>query len=212
MYVWLKAFHVIAIIAWMAGMLYLPRLFVYHCEAEPGSKQSETFKVMERRLLNAIITPAMVVSWALGLWLAWTGGSYVAGWLQAKVVLVVGLSALHGVFARCVRDFAADRNRHSQKFYRIINEVPTILMIGIVILAVVKPFCPRPLAAAKPHSALQRCLPPSTRRRRHLRREPSLPILGSSPRTQANTFSTGPSAGAGRCIGPQTPRSRPAIP
>ena len=140
MYVWLKAFHVIAIIAWMAGTLYLPRLFVYHCEAEPGSKQSETFKVMERRLLHAIITPAMIASWALGLWLAWTGGSYVAGWLQAKVVLVVGLSALHGFFERCVRDFAADRNRHSQKFYRIINEVPTILMIGIVILAVVKPF------------------------------------------------------------------------
>jgi len=110
MYVWLKAFHVIAIIAWMAGMLYLPRLFVYHCEAEPGSKQSETFKVMERRLLNAIITPAMVVTWALGLWLAWTGGAYVAGWLQAKVVLVVGLSALHGFFVRWVRDFAADRN------------------------------------------------------------------------------------------------------
>jgi protoporphyrinogen IX oxidase len=140
MYVWLKAFHIIAIIAWMAGMLYLPRLFVYHCEAEPGSKQSETFKVMERRLLNAIMTPAMVVSWALGLWLAWTGGSYAAGWLQAKVVLVVGLSALHGFFARWVRDFAADRNRHSQKFYRIINEIPTILMIGIVILVVVKPF------------------------------------------------------------------------
>jgi putative membrane protein len=140
MYLWLKAFHVIAIIAWMAGMLYLPRLFVYHCEAEPGSKQSETFKVMEQRLLNAIMTPAMAVSWALGLWLAWMGGSYAAGWLQAKVVLVVGLSALHGFFARCVRDFAADRNRHSQKFYRIINEVPTILMIGIVILALVKPF------------------------------------------------------------------------
>src|SRR5262249_48648517 len=149
MYVWLKAFHVIAIIAWMAGMLYLPRLFVYHCEAEPGSKQSETFKVMERRLLNAIITPAMMVSWALGLWLAWTGGAYVAGWLQAKVVLVVGLSALHGFFVRWVRDFAADRNRHSQKFYKIINEIPTILMIGIVILAVVKPFCPR------------RCRPPN---------------------------------------------------
>src|SRR5215813_1652596 len=130
MYVWLKAFHVIAIIAWMAGMLYLPRLFVYHCEAEPGSKQSETFKVMERRLLNAIITPAMVVSWALGLWLAWTGGSYVAGWLQAKVVLVVGLSALHGFFARCVRYFAADRNLHSQNFCRFINEIPRILVIG----------------------------------------------------------------------------------
>ena len=140
MYEWLKAFHIIAVIAWMAGMLYLPRLFVYHCEAEPGSKQSETFKVMERRLLNAIMTPAMVVSWALGLWLAWTGGSYAAGWLQAKVVLVVGLSALHGFFARWVRDFTADRNRHSQNFYRIINEIPTILMIGIVILVVVKPF------------------------------------------------------------------------
>jgi protoporphyrinogen IX oxidase len=140
MYVWLKAFHVMAIIAWMAGMLYLPRLFVYHCEAEPGSKQSETFKVMERRLLNAIITPAMVASWVLGLWLAWTSGFYSAGWLQAKVVLVIVLSAVHGFFVRCVREFAADQNRRSQKFYRIINEVPTILMIGIVILAVVKPF------------------------------------------------------------------------
>jgi protoporphyrinogen IX oxidase len=140
MYLWLKAFHVIAIIAWMAGMLYLPRLFVYHCEAEPHSRQSETFKLMERRLLKAIITPAMVVSWALGLWLAWTGGSYVAGWLQAKVVLVLALSVLHGFFVRCVRDFALDQNRHSQRFYRIINEVPTVLLIGIVILAVVKPF------------------------------------------------------------------------
>jgi len=137
---WLKAFHVIAIIAWMAGMLYLPRLFVYHCEAEPHSRQSETFKLMERRLLNVITTPAMAVSWVLGLWLAWTGGSYVVGWLQAKVVLVVALSALHGFFARCVRDFALDQNRHSQRFYRIINEVPTVLLVGIIILAVVKPF------------------------------------------------------------------------
>jgi protoporphyrinogen IX oxidase len=140
MYVWLKAFHVIAIIAWMAGMLYLPRLFVYHCEAEPGSKQSETFKVMERRLLHSIITPAMVVSWVLGLWLAWAGGFYAAGWLHAKLVLVIALSALHGFLVRCVREFAADRNRHSQQFYRVLNEIPTILMIGIVILAVVKPF------------------------------------------------------------------------
>jgi putative membrane protein len=140
MYEWLKAFHVIAIIAWMAGMLYLPRLFVYHCEAEPGSRQSETFKVMERRLLKAIINPAMVVSWALGLWLAWKGGWYTAGWLQAKVVLALMLSVLHGFFVRWVRDFAADRNPHTRRFYRIINEVPTILMIGIVILAVVKPF------------------------------------------------------------------------
>jgi putative membrane protein len=140
MYVWLKAFHVIAIIAWMAGMLYLPRLFVYHCEAEPHSRQSETFKIMERRLLNMITTPAMVVSWVLGLWLAWAGGSYLAGWLQAKVVLVLGLSALHGFFVRCVREFARDQNRHSQGFYRIINEVPAVLLVGIVILAIVKPF------------------------------------------------------------------------
>jgi protoporphyrinogen IX oxidase len=140
MYVWLKAFHVIAIIAWMAGMLYLPRLFVYHCEAEPHSRQSETFKVMERRLLNVITTPAMAASWVLGLWLAWTGGAYAAGWLHAKVVLVLALSALHGFFVRCVRDFALDENRHSQRFYRIINEVSTVLLIGIVILAVVKPF------------------------------------------------------------------------
>ena len=139
-YPWLKALHVIAIIAWMAGMLYLPRLFVYHCEAEPGSKQSETFKVMERRLLTVIINPAMVVSWAFGLWLGWSGGWYAASWLQAKVVLALILSGLHGFFVRWVRDFAADTNRHSQKFYRIVNEVPTILMIGMVILVVVKPF------------------------------------------------------------------------
>ena len=121
-------------------MLYLPRLFVYHCEAEPGSRQSETFKVMERRLLTIIINPAMVVTWALGLWLAWSGGWYSAGWLQAKVVLALLLSGLHGFFVRCVRDFANDTNRRSQKFYRIVNEAPTILMIGIVLLAVVKPF------------------------------------------------------------------------
>ncbi|SRR6266508_3627672 len=140
LYPWLKALHVIAIIAWMAGMLYLPRLFVYHCEAEAGSKQSETFKLMERRLLTVIINPAMIVSWALGLWLAWSGGWYAAGWLQAKVVLALILSGLHGFFVRCVRDFANDANQRSPKFYRIVNEVPTILMIGIVILAVVKPF------------------------------------------------------------------------
>jgi protoporphyrinogen IX oxidase len=140
MYEWLKAFHVIAIIAWMAGMLYLPRLFVYHCEAEPGSKQSETFKVMERRLLKAIINPAMTVSWVLGIWLVWQGGWYLSGWFHAKLVLVLALSGMHGAFVRWVRDFAADKNQHSHKFYRIINEVPTILMIGIVLLVVVKPF------------------------------------------------------------------------
>jgi putative membrane protein len=145
MYEWVKAFHIIAVIAWMAGMLYLPRLFVYHCAAEKGSVQSETFKVMERRLLRAIINPAMIATWLLGLWLAWHGpdsryGWFASGWLETKIVLVLALSALHGMLVRWVKDFATDSNRHSQRFYRIINEVPTILMIAIVILAVVKPF------------------------------------------------------------------------
>ncbi len=140
LYAWLKAFHVIAVIAWMAGMLYLPRLFVYHCAAEKGSVQSETFKVMERRLLRAIINPAMIATWILGLWLAWSGHWFDSGWLQAKFTLVLALSALHGLFARWVKAFAIDANRHSQRFYRIINEIPTLLMIAIVILAVVKPF------------------------------------------------------------------------
>jgi protoporphyrinogen IX oxidase len=124
----------------MAGMLYLPRLFVYHCEAPVGSPQSETFKVMERRLLKAIINPAMIATWVLGLWLIWSGGWYAAHWLWAKLALVLILSAVHGLYTRYVREFAADRNTRSQKFYRIINEVPTVLMIGIVILVIVKPF------------------------------------------------------------------------
>ena len=145
MYEWIKAFHIIAVIAWMAGMLYLPRLFVYHCAAEKDSVQSETFKTMERRLLRAIINPGMIATWLLGLWLAWHGpdsryGWFASGWFEAKLALVIALSALHGFFARWVKDFAADRNRHSARFYRIINELPTAIMIGIVILAVVKPF------------------------------------------------------------------------
>ena len=139
-YEWVKALHVIAVIAWMAGMLYLPRLFVYHCDAEAGSKQSETFKLMERRLLRAIINPAMVVTWVVGLWLAIESGHYRSGWMQAKFVLVLILSAVHGLLARWTREFAQDRNTHSQKFYRVINEIPTLLMIGIVILVIVKPF------------------------------------------------------------------------
>jgi protoporphyrinogen IX oxidase len=139
-YLWLKAFHIIAVIAWMAGMLYLPRLFVYHCASAPGSPQSETFKVMERRLLKAIINPAMIATWVLGLWLAWRAGFWQAGWLHAKIGLVVGMSAVHGFFARCVKDFAADRNTRSAGFYRVFNEVPTLLLIAIVVLVVVKPF------------------------------------------------------------------------
>jgi putative membrane protein len=140
MYEWIKALHVIAVIAWMVGMLYLPRLFVYHCGAEIGSKQSETFKVMERRLLKAIINPAMAVTWLAGLYLAFAGHWFSAGWLQGKLLLVLAMSAMHGFLGRCVKDFAADRNRRSERFYRIINEVPTVLMIGVVILVVVKPF------------------------------------------------------------------------
>ncbi len=140
MYEWIKAFHVIAVIAWMAGMLYLPRLFVYHCDAPPASQQSETFKLMERRLLKVIINPAMIAAWVLGLWLAWQAGWFGAGWLQLKLVLVLILSGLHGFLVRWVRDFGFDRNQHTARFYRIINELPTVLMIGIVILAVVKPF------------------------------------------------------------------------
>ena len=140
MYEWIKALHVIAVISWMAGMLYLPRLFVYHCEAEIGSKQSETFKVMEWRLLKVIINPAMIVTWLAGLYLAWSGHFFSSGWFHAKLTLVIILSGVHGFFVRWVKDFAADRNTRSQKFYRIINEVPTILMIFIVILVIVKPF------------------------------------------------------------------------
>lgn len=140
MYEWLKAFHIIAVIAWMAGMLYLPRLYVYHCDAEAGSKQSETFKIMERRLLRGIINPAMILAWALGLWLAWEAKWWWSIWFQAKFVLVVGMSVLHGYLSRWRRDFEADRNTHSENFYRFINEVPTVLMIAIVILVVIKPF------------------------------------------------------------------------
>ncbi len=140
LYDWLKAFHVIAVIAWMAGMLYLPRLFVYHCETPKGSIQSETFKVMERRLLKAIINPAMIAAWVLGLVLVWQGGWIASGWLHAKLALVLGLSALHGTFARQVRIFAADANTRPARYFRILNEVPTVLMIGIVILVIVKPF------------------------------------------------------------------------
>ena len=140
LYPWFKALHIIAIISWMAGMLYLPRLFIYHCAAKPGSEQSETFKVMERRLLTIIINPAMVASWVLGLWLAFDGKLYLSDWFHAKFALVLAMSAIHGLFVRWVREFSLDKNQHDQKFYRIINEVPTLLMIGIVILAVVKPF------------------------------------------------------------------------
>ena len=137
---WVKALHIIAVISWMAGMLYLPRLFVYHVEAAPGSQQSETFKVMERRLLRIIINPAMIVVWLTGLWMAYDEGFFYAPWLHAKLTLVLVMSALHGYFAGIVKTFAADKNVRPARFYRFLNEVPTVLMALIVVLVVVKPF------------------------------------------------------------------------
>jgi putative membrane protein len=139
-YLWAKAIHVVAVIAWMAGMLYLPRLFVYHVDAEKGSVQSETFKVMERRLLRGIINPAMIVTWVFGLWMAWKIFHFEGGWLHAKIALVLILSGLHGYLAAAVRKFAEDKNEKPAKHWRIVNEIPTLLMIVIVILVVVKPF------------------------------------------------------------------------
>jgi protoporphyrinogen IX oxidase len=140
MELWTKAVHVIAVIAWMAGLLYLPRLFVYHAQAEPGSQQSETFKVMESRLLRVIMNPAMIVVWITGGLLAWRQGMYVDRWFWTKMVLVVGLTWYHHALGLWRKDFAADRNSRDQRFYRIINEVPTLLMVGIVVLVIVKPF------------------------------------------------------------------------
>jgi len=140
MVLWVKALHIISVIAWMAGMLYLPRLFVYHADAPKGSELSETFKVMERRLLKAIINPSMILVFATGIALAVLTGYWQAPWLQAKFVFVLGLGGLHGYFARCVGVFAADANVRPARFYRVMNEVPSVLMVVIVILAVVKPF------------------------------------------------------------------------
>jgi protoporphyrinogen IX oxidase len=140
LYDWLLALHIIAVIAWMAGMLYLPRLYVYHCRAAKGSEMSETFKIMERRLLRAIINPAMIAAWLLGLALAWEGGHWGALWLNGKLLMLLGMQLIHAALSRWRRAFANDANTHSERFYRFMNEVPTVLMIGIVILAVLKPF------------------------------------------------------------------------
>ena len=141
-YPWLKALHIVSVIAWMAGLLYLPRLFVYHCEAPAGSVQSETFKVMERRLLRGIMNPAMGATFLFGLALLLTPGvaDWGSGWLYVKLVLVAGLAGYHHALARWRKAFAADANRRPARFYRLMNEVPTVFMIGIVIMVVVKPF------------------------------------------------------------------------
>lgn len=139
-YEWIKALHIMSFIAWMAGMFYLPRLFVYHADAEVGSDKSETFKVMERRLLKAIINPAMIATWVFGLWLAYEIAALSQGWFHAKLTLVLIMSAVHGYLSACVRRFAKDENKKSARFYRILNEVPTVLMVFIVILVIGKPF------------------------------------------------------------------------
>jgi putative membrane protein len=138
---WVKALHVISVIAWMAGMLYLPRLFVYHADAEPGSKQSETFKVMERRLYRGIINPAMVATFVFGIWMIWAGfvdWSMIWPWIKAAAVIL--MSAFHGLLGQWRRAFAEDRNTRPARFYRLVNEVPTVLMIVIVLMVVAKPF------------------------------------------------------------------------
>lgn len=139
-YLWLKALHIIAVIAWMAGMLYLPRLFVYHAACDARSAQSETFKTMENRLLSYIMLPAMTVTWIAGIVLVFLGQWVGAGWFHAKFIAVIAMTILHGLFAHWVNEFRYDRNRHTQKFYRIINEIPTVLVIIIVVLATIKPF------------------------------------------------------------------------
>lgn len=139
-YDWLKAVHVVAIISWMAAMLCLPRLFIYHTQVKTGSEASELFKVMERRLLRIIMNPAMVLSWVVGLWLAWQAGWFKAPWFHGKLALVLALSAVHGHYSKAVRLFAEDKNEKSTRHWRIMNEVPAVLMIGIVVLVVVKPF------------------------------------------------------------------------
>ncbi len=138
---WFKAFHVISVIAWMAGMLYLPRLFVYHSVTETGSDKSETFKVMERRLYRGITTPAMIAAWFFGLAMVAHGiVDWSQGWAWVKAVAVIAMSGIHGMLGGYLRAFREDRNTKPQRFFRIINEVPTVLMIIIVIAVIVRPF------------------------------------------------------------------------
>ncbi|MFC1673032.1 protoporphyrinogen oxidase HemJ [Pseudomonadota bacterium] len=140
LYNWVRAFHIIAVISWMAGLLYLPRLFVYHTQAQTGSSQSETFKIMERRLYKAIMFPAMIVSWGLGMWIFTANELWTEGWAHAKLASAVLLTVAHFMMAKWKNDFANDRNERPEVFFRIANEVPTVLMIAIVIFVVVKPF------------------------------------------------------------------------
>lgn len=139
-YEWIKALHVISVIAWMAGMLYLPRLFVYHAGAAVGSELSETLKIMERRLLRAIINPAMISSFVFGIWMLVLVPDFLSEpWMHVKLTCLFLMTGVHGFLSRWRRAFAEDRNTHSAKFYRFINEIPTVLMIIIVIMVIVRP-------------------------------------------------------------------------
>lgn len=140
LYSWLKALHILSVIAFMAGMLYLPRLFVYHAGTIRGSQTSELFKIMERRLETAIMRPAFIVLIATGITLGWKGHFFTTGWLGTKLLLVLLMTVAYGYLIASRYRFAADANKHSVRFFRIFNEVPTLLLIGIVILAVLKPF------------------------------------------------------------------------
>ncbi len=142
LYPWIKAFHVIAMIAWMAGTLYLPRLFVYHCEVPQGSRESERFKVMERRLFKQIINPAMIATWVLGILLVLTPGTmaWTDGWWHVKLLCVILMTGFHGALSRWRKDFLEDRNVRPARFYRIANEAPTVLMVIIVLMVIVRPF------------------------------------------------------------------------
>ena len=142
LYPWIKSLHIVSMVAWMAGMFYLPRLFVYHCEVPSGSAESERFKVMERRLLKQIINPAMIATFVFGILLSITPGviDWSAGWWHMKLLGIILMSAFHGMLPRWRRDFLEDRNTRPAKFYRIANEVPTVLLLLIVIMVIVRPF------------------------------------------------------------------------
>jgi protoporphyrinogen IX oxidase len=142
LYPWIKSFHVISMVAWMAGMFYLPRLFVYHCETVPGSAESERFKVMEYRLLRQIINPAMTATFVFGILLMLTPGviTWTEGWWYVKLTAVVLMTGLHGAMSKWRREFMEDRNTRSPRFYRIVNELPTVLLVIIVIMVIVRPF------------------------------------------------------------------------
>jgi protoporphyrinogen IX oxidase len=141
-YLWIKSLHIVSVVAWMAGLLYLPRLYVYHSTAAAGSELSETFKIMERRLLRGIMTPAMIATWGFGLALAGMPGAvnWRMGWIWAKLAFVIGLTVFHILLARWRAAFAADRNRVSTRFFRAVNELPALALIAIVVFVVVKPF------------------------------------------------------------------------